>query len=282
MSLEIPAVEQAIFPVAGFGTRFLPATKTVPKELLPVLDRPLIDYAVAEAHQAGIKHIVMVTGRNKSALEDYFDYQPELETKLLQSGKLDMIEKINRPLDHAASISFVRQREAKGLGHAIWCARDFIDQTKPFAVISPDDLVLHDQGCLRQMQDEFKRLGGNLMAVMDVPLEHTNRYGVLSTPNSDSKTPLVTGLVEKPDPKDAPSTLSIIGRYILQPEIFKVLDHLPAGAHNEIQLTDAITALIGKSPVHGYRFAGTRFDCGSVDGWLAANNAYYAHQCAKP
>lgn len=272
---KFPAIRQAIFPVAGFGTRFLPATKTIPKELLPVLDRPLIDYAIEEAFEAGIETIVMVTGRNKAALEDYFDHAPELEEKLRQSGKIDFLNRILRPISLIPNLAFVRQQQAKGLGHAVWSGRNLIDRSLPFAVISPDDLVHHPKGCLAQMQAAYQQTGGNLVAVMDVPKQHVNRYGILSTPNPNDTLPIVTGLVEKPDIDKAPSTLSIIGRYILQPEILDVLDDLPAGAGGEIQLTDAIATQIGKQPVHGFRFEGTRYDCGSLDGWMAANQAYY-------
>ncbi len=274
MSKPYAPVRQAIFPVAGLGTRFLPVTKTVPKELLPIANRPLIDFSIAEAFEAGIERIIMVTGRNKQALEDYFDSHPELEQRLEADGKHELLNQVRTPIDVKGRISFIRQIETKGLGHAVARARDFLIPNEPVAILSPDDLVFHSQGCIAQMQEAYQKTGGNIVAVMDVPKQHTNRYGVLDTPNAQDELPIIHGLVEKPNPDEAPSTLSIIGRYVLQAEIFDILETLPAGAGGEIQLTDAIAGLIGKQPVHGFRFKGTRYDCGSIEGWHAANQAY--------
>ncbi|MCP4393842.1 MAG: UTP--glucose-1-phosphate uridylyltransferase GalU [Alphaproteobacteria bacterium] len=266
-------VRKAVFPVGGLGTRFLPATKAMPKEMLPVVDKPLIQYAVEEAREAGIEHFIFVTGRGKTVLEDHFDYVPELEETLAERGKTQALESVRSFLPKSGQLSFTRQMEALGLGHAVWCARDLVGD-EPFAVILPDDIVLADTPCLKQMVDVYDEVGGNVVAVMDVPREHTDRYGILDVNSDDGKLASAKGLVEKPKPEDAPSTLSIIGRYILQPDVFKHLDKQERGAGNEIQLTDAMEKTIGDVPFHGLRFEGKRYDCGNKVGFLEANIAY--------
>ena len=266
-------VRKAVFPVAGLGTRFLPATKSVPKELLPVVDTPLIQYAVDEARAAGVEHFVFITGRGKDAIEDYFDRAIELEATLERGGKKAELALLASDLPSPGSVSFIRQQEPAGLGHAVWCARDVIGD-EPFAVILPDDLVMSKTSCLKQLVDVYNAKGGNVVAVENVPRDQVNRYGVLDIDHDDGKLASVKGLVEKPSPDKAPSTLSIIGRYVLQPEIFDILDRKERGAGGEIQLTDAMAKLIGRQPFHGLRFEGTRYDCGNKLGFLQANVAY--------
>ena len=266
-------VRKAVFPVAGLGTRFLPATKAIPKEILPVVDKPLIQYAVEEARAAGIEDFIFVTGRGKNALEDHFDQAPELERLLADRGKDDMLKLITDLRPAAGRIAYTRQPEALGLGHAVWCARDLVGE-EPFAVLLADDLVMADPPCLKQMVDVHHEVGGNVVAVMDVPREHTNRYGILDVESDDGRLVSAKGLIEKPDPDAAPSTLSIIGRYVLDPLVFKFLDEQTTGAGGEIQLTDAMARTIGDVPFHGLRYAGRRFDCGSKVGFLEANVAF--------
>ena len=266
-------IRKAVFPVAGLGTRFLPATKAVPKEMLPVVDRPLIDYAVEEALAAGIEDIIFVTGRGKSAIEDYFDHAIELENVLGGRGKEAELAAARSPVLSPGRIAYTRQQQALGLGHAVWCAREFVGD-EPFAVLLADDLVMAETPCLKQMVDVHQETGGSVVAVMDVPREHTNRYGILEIGADDGKLAEIKGLVEKPDPKDAPSTLSIIGRYILLPEIFTELGRHETGAGGEIQLTDAMARMIGGKPFDGLRFEGRRFDCGDKAGFLEANIAF--------
>lgn len=266
-------IRKAVFPVAGMGTRFLPATKAIPKEMLPVVDKPLIQYGVEEALAAGVEEIIFVTGRGKTALEDHFDLNPELERALSERGKQAELAAVRDVVLGAGKLSCVRQSEPLGLGHAVWCARQLVGD-EPFAVLLPDDLVLADRPCLAQMVDAYDETGGNVVAVMDVPREHTNRYGILDVGADDGRLAEVKGLVEKPDPADAPSTLSIIGRYVLMPEIFGFLDRQERGAGGEIQLTDAMAHMIGNLPFHGLRFEGTRFDCGDKVGFLEANIAF--------
>jgi len=266
-------IRKAVLPVGGLGTRFLPATKAIPKEMLPVVDKPLIQYGVEEARQAGIEEIIFVTSRGKSALEDHFDHHYELMKTLEARGKKAEMELARGMQGAAGKISYTRQPEALGLGHAVWCARNLVGR-EPFAVILPDDLVQHPKGCLAQLVEAYGKVGGNLVAVEDVPREHTNRYGILDVVEDDGKLAKAKGLVEKPEPAKAPSTLSIIGRYILQPEVFDELDRQDKGAGGEIQLTDAMARTIGKVPFHGLRFEGKRFDCGSKAGFLEANLAY--------
>lgn len=267
------SVRKAIFPVAGLGTRFLPATKSVPKEMLTVVDKPLIQHAFEEAVAAGIEEFILVTGRNKQALEDHFDIAFELRETLDTRGKDVELGQILDFLPEPGRIKYVRQTEAKGLGHAVWCARDMIGD-EPFAVVSPDDLVRGPVPCLKQLSDAHEETGGNVVAVMDVPRDQTDRYGILDTPNAEDRLSRVDGLVEKPAPADAPSTLSIIGRYVLMPEVFDYLERHERGAGGEIQLTDAMAKLIPSQPFHGLRFEGERFDCGTKEGWLAANIAF--------
>lgn len=255
------------------GTRFLPATKAMPKEMLPVVDRPLIQYAVDEARDAGIEEFIFVTGRAKSAIEDHFDRSFELEHSLEASGKQEALEGIRSWLPEPGQITYTRQQTPLGLGHAVWCARNLIND-EPFAVLLADDLILGEPGCLKQMVEAYEETGGNLVAVEDVPREHTNRYGVLDVVEENGKLAKAKGLVEKPDPADAPSTLSIIGRYILQPEVFEQLDRQESGAGNEIQLTDAMARTIGDIPFHGFRFDGERYDCGNRLGYIEANIAF--------
>ena len=266
-------IRKAVFPVGGLGTRFLPATKAVPKEMLPVVDKPLIQYAVEEALAAGIEDIIFVTGRGKSAIEDHFDHSHELQTILVARDKEEELAAATDQVLTPGRIAYTRQQEALGLGHAVWCAREFIGD-EPFAVLLADDLVMAKTPCLKQLVDVHGRTGGNVVAVMDVPREHTNRYGILETGDDDGALAEVTGLVENPEPEVAPSTLSIIGRYVLLPEVFRELDRQERGAGNEIQLTDAMAHTIGRAPFHGLRFEGRRFDCGDKVGFLEANLAF--------
>jgi UTP--glucose-1-phosphate uridylyltransferase len=266
-------VRKAVFPVGGMGTRFLPATKAMPKEMLPVVDKPLIQYAVEEAAAAGVEHFIFVTGRGKTALEDHFDHAPDLERTLKERGKIDLVESVTSWMPKSGQISYTRQQEPLGLGHAVWCARDLVDE-EPFAVLLPDDLILAKTPCLKQMVAVHTEVGGHVVAVSDVPREHTKRYGILDLEYDNGRIAKAKGLVEKPDPELAPSTLSIIGRYILHPAVFDVLDKKEKGAGGEIQLTDAIAQTIGMVPFHGLRFEGQRFDCGDKVGWLEANVAF--------
>ena len=266
-------IRTAVLPVAGLGTRFLPATKAIPKEMLPVVDRPLIQYAVDEALAAGIENVVLVTGRNKAAIEDHFDRSPELDRVLERRGKERELEAVSRIVPKAGRIAYTRQPDALGLGHAVWCARELVGN-EPFAVLLADDLILADVPCLKQMIEAAADTGGSIVAVEDVPQEHTSRYGILDVGADDGRLVEVRGLVEKPDPADAPSTLSVIGRYVLMPEIFRHLGAMDRGAGGEIQLTDSMAKMIGHSPFHGLRFSGRRFDCGSKAGFLEANIAF--------
>ncbi|TAN65033.1 MAG: UTP--glucose-1-phosphate uridylyltransferase GalU [Magnetospirillum sp.] len=266
-------VRKAVFPVGGMGTRFLPATKAMPKEMLPVVDKPLIQYAVEEAAAAGIEHFIFVTGRGKNALEDHFDHNPELERILKERGKFDLVEAVTSWMPKSGQISYTRQSEPLGLGHAVWCARDLVAD-EPFAVLLPDDLILAKTACLKQMAAVHTEVGGHVVAVSDVPREHTRRYGILDVEFDNGRLAKAKGLVEKPDPEVAPSTLSIIGRYILHPAVFEVLDKKEKGAGGEIQLTDAISQTIGMVPFHGLRYDGQRFDCGDKIGWMEANLAF--------
>jgi UTP--glucose-1-phosphate uridylyltransferase len=262
----------AIFPVAGLGTRFLPATKAVPKEMLPVLDKPLIQYAVEEAAAAGIERFVFVTGRNKGAIEDHFDHAVELNDVLRQRGNNAELKSVAAAIRAPGEMLFVRQQQPLGLGHAVWCARH-VAGSEPVAVILPDDLIHGAIPCLKQMVDQHRHTGGNMIAVMDVPRDQTGRYGIVRPGKASGALTEVAGLVEKPKPDAAPSTLAVIGRYILSPTIFALLAQQQAGAGGEIQLTDAMAKLIGEEPFHGFRFEGERFDCGDKMGFLDANIA---------
>ena len=266
-------LRKAIFPVAGLGTRFLPATKAIPKEMLPIVDKPLIQYAVEEAKAAGIEQFIFVTGRGKSAMEDHFDFAVELNDTLRRRGKQPEHEAANAMIPPPGEIICVRQQEAKGLGHAVWCARHLVGD-EPVAVLLPDDLILADTPCLQQMAEAHRQAGGNMLAVEEVAPEHTARYGILSPGRTDGRLTEVKGLVEKPKPADAPSRLAVIGRYILEPRVFAMLDRHEVGAGGEIQLTDALARLIGGAPFHGYRFDGERFDCGDKAGFIDATIAF--------
>ena len=271
--MAIKPVRKALFPVAGLGTRFLPATKALPKEMLPVVDKPLIQYALEEAREAGIEQFIFVTGRGKSAMEDHFDHAVELELALKERGKTDDLKTVLDCSPPPGQLTYVRQQQPLGLGHAVWCGKNYIGD-EPFAVLSADDIILAKPGCLKQMIDTYNEIGGNIAAVVDIPREHTNRYGILDIETDDGKIARAKGLVEKPDPSVAPSTLSIIGRYILQPEVLNQLDKHETGAGGEIQLTDAMAATIGKIGFHGMRFEGKRFDCGTKQGFIEANIAF--------
>jgi UTP--glucose-1-phosphate uridylyltransferase len=269
----IKRVRKAVFPVAGQGTRFLPATKAMPKEMLPIVDRPLIQYAVDEAHAAGIEEFIFVTGRAKSAIEDHFDRSYELERSLEEKGNKEALKAIRDPVLEPGQVTFTRQQNPLGLGHAVWCARNQVGD-EPFAVLLADDLVLARPGALKQMLDVYSQIGGNLVAVEDIPREHTDRYGVLDVVEDDGKLARAKGLVEKPKPEKAPSTISIMGRYILQPEVFAQLSRMDKGAGGEIQLTDAMARTIPDMPFHGLRIEGKRYDCGNRVGFLEASIAY--------
>ncbi len=266
-------VRKAIFPVGGLGTRFLPATKAMPKEMLPIVDKPLIQYAVEEARAAGVEEFIFVTGRGKSAIEDHFDHSYELRDVLSSRGKSAELSLLEEMLLEPGQVAYIRQQEPLGLGHAVWCARHLV-RDEPVAVLLADDLVMADVACLQQMVDAHGKVGGNMAAVMDVPLAHTQRYGILDVIDDDGRLARARGLVEKPKPEDAPSTLSIIGRYILDPAVFEELGRRETGAGGEIQLTDAMARTIDRVPFHGFRFAGTRFDCGNKAGFLEANIAF--------
>jgi UTP--glucose-1-phosphate uridylyltransferase len=267
-------VTKAVFPVAGLGTRFLPATKAMPKEMLTVVDRPLIQYAVEEARAAGITDFILVTSHGKSLMEDHFDRMTELERALEAKGKKAELAAV-RAFPDPGHVTYTRQQQPLGLGHAVWCARQLV-QGEPFAVLLPDDLCQAEPGCLAQMMAVYEEVGGNVVAVEDVPQEYTDRYGILDVVEDDGRLARAKGLVEKPKPAEAPSTLSIIGRYILQPEVFEHLDKQQTGAGGEIQLTDAMAATLDRVPFHGLRFDGRRFDCGNKLGFVAANVAFAA------
>jgi UTP--glucose-1-phosphate uridylyltransferase len=268
-------IRKAIFPVAGLGTRFLPATKAMPKEMLPVVDRPLIQHVVDEARQAGIEHFIFVTGRNKSVIEDHFDRQFELELTLVERGKKADLVLLSQDLPEAGTASFTRQQSPLGLGHAVWCARELVGH-EPFALLLPDVLVQHPRGCLAQMIDAANDLDAdaNIIAVEEVPKERVHMYGVVGVGQTKGKAFKITKMVEKPKAAEAPSNLTITGRYILQPEIFQILEKQAVGAGGEIQITDAMLALSQTQPFYGLKFAGRSFDCGSKIGFLTANVAY--------
>ena len=268
-------LRKAVFPVAGLGTRFLPATKAMPKEMLPVVDRPLIQHVVDEARQAGIEHFIFVTGRNKAVIEDHFDRQFELEMTLLERQKQHALDVLRQDLPDPGSTSFTRQQEPLGLGHAVWCARELIGH-EPFALLLPDVLVQHERGCLAQMIDAAREVGerANIVAVEEVPPERVDQYGVVGVGARKGKMFSITGMVEKPSRERAPSNLILTGRYILQPEILELLAKQDRGAGGEIQLTDAMIALSRTQPFYGLQFDGRSFDCGSKIGFLAANVSY--------
>ncbi len=266
-------LRKAVLPVAGLGTRFLPATKAMPKEMLPVIDKPLIQYAIEEARAAGIELFCLITGRGKAALVEHFDIAFELEATLRERDRKEALEVLKATDVEPGSMVSVRQQVPLGLGHAIWCARAFIGDD-PFAILLPDDLVLSKTPCLAQLADAYRQTGGNVVAVTEVPREHTNRYGILNIGHDDGRLVDVKGLVEKPRPADAPSNLSIIGRYVLMPEVIGHLARMEPGAGNEVQLTDGMAKMIGTQPFHGLRYEGRRFDCGDKAGFLEAQIAF--------
>ena len=263
-------LRKAVFPVAGLGTRLLPATKAIPKELLTVVDRPLIQYAVDEAREAGIEQLIFVTGRGKSALVDYFDAAFELETTMREKGK--SLDPLQPSRVHFGELVSVRQQQPLGLGHAVWCAREVVGD-EPFAVLLPDDLMSGKPGALKQMVDAWEKVGGNMLATEEVPHERTSSYGVIAPGKQDGAVTEVLGLVEKPKPEEAPSNLAVIGRYILQPEVMQILDKGETGAGGEIQLTDAMAQLIGNQPFHAIKVDAVRHDCGDKAGYVIANLA---------
>lgn len=266
-------IRKVVFPVGGLGTRFLPATKSLPKEMLPVVDKPIIHYAFEEAQAAGIEQFIFVTGRNKSAIDNHFDHAYELQSILESKNKRDALQDVATWLPEPGQVFFTRQQDSKGLGHAVWCARHLIGD-EPFAVILPDDMILSQTPCIRQMMDAHANVGGNMVATMEVAREMTASYGIIA-PQTDNGTLVSTrSVVEKPSPDNAPSNLAIIGRYVLQPEIFDILGRQEKGAGGEIQLTDAINAMAANTPTHGLRFEGKRFDCGNRLGFIEANLAF--------
>jgi UTP--glucose-1-phosphate uridylyltransferase len=269
----IKPLRKAVLPVAGLGTRFLPATKAMAKEMLPVVDKPLIQYAIEEARAAGIEQFCMVTGRGKTVLVEHFDIAYELESILRQRGKTAELKALHDQQMSPGSLVTVRQQVPLGLGHAIWCARAFIGDD-PFAILLPDDLVLSETPCMRQLADAYAQTGGCVVAVTEVPHDQTSRYGILDIESDDGRLVAVRGLVEKPKPKDAPSDLSIIGRYVMLPQVIEHLSRMERGAGNEVQLTDAMARLIGQVPFHGLRYEGHRFDCGDKIGFLEAQVAF--------
>ncbi len=268
-------VTKAIFPVAGLGTRFLPATKSIPKEIMTLVDRPLIQYAIDEARAAGITDFIFVTSRGKSALEDYFDSAPELESALEEKGKDEILRMLEQTTMPSGAIAYVRQQQPSGLGHAVWCARRLVGD-EPFAVILPDDVIAAEKSCLQQMVEAYEENGakGCMVAAMEVPHQKTSAYGILDVGDDSGPIVGVREMVEKPKPEDAPSNLAVIGRYILPPSVMDTLNEVDPGAGGEIQLTDAIAREIGRSGVYGYRFNGQRFDCGSKAGFLQATVAF--------
>ena len=271
-------IRKAVFPVAGLGTRMLPATKAMPKEMLPVVDKPIIQYAFEEARAAGIEHFIFVTGRGKSSIEDHFDHSYELDDTLEIKGKTAELGAVTEWLPKPGELSYTRQQKPLGLGHAVWCARELVGD-EPFAVLLVDELLQSDPPCLREMVDLHGETGGNVVSVMEVPEDHTNRYGILDVGEDDGRMVEAKGMVEKPSPADAPSRLALIGRYVLMPEVFQHLDKQETGAGGEIQLTDAMEKMLGATPFHGLRFEGRRYDCGSRLGYL---EAIVANALARP
>ena len=266
-------IRKAVFPVAGLGTRFIPATKAMAKEMLPVVDKPIIQYAVEEAFAAGIEQIIFVTGRGKKALEDHFDKSFEIEHALKEKEKADLLKQIQELVPRTGTIVYTRQHEPLGLGHAIWCARDIVGD-EPFAVLLADDLIQTDKPVLSEMVNKFDRLRASIVAVMEVEKSQTDKYGILNAQMVEEDIVKINDMVEKPKPDEAPSNLAIIGRYILTPKIFDILGKKEKGANNEIQLTDAMKSLLKEQPIYGYKFNGQRFDCGDKVGFQMANLAF--------
>jgi UTP--glucose-1-phosphate uridylyltransferase len=271
--VSIQPVRKAVLPVAGLGTRVLPAVKAIPKEMLPIVDRPLIEYAVEEARASGIEEFVFVTARGKTPIEDHFDRAPALEATLETRGRSAELESVQHSTMLDGNVVFTRQHSPRGLGHAVWCARHVVGD-EPFAVILPDDLIQAPRPALGQLLEAYDRVGGSVVAVVDVPRDQTNRYGILDVTSDDGHLAAAKGLVEKPDPVAAPSTLSIIGRYVLHPAVMRQLDRQQPGRGGEIQLTDAMAATIPDVPLHGLRFEGRRFDCGNKAGYVEAILAF--------
>ncbi len=275
MMTEPRKITKAVFPVAGLGTRFLPATKSVPKEIMTLVDRPLIQYAIEEAREAGIEEFIFVTSRGKSALEDYFDESPILEASLKAKGKMALLESLKETNMPSGQIAYIRQHQARGLGHAVWCARRLIGPDESFAVMLPDDVISAETSCLKQMVDAHQETGGSMVAAMEVPSKKTSSYGILDVKEDMGSLVSVKGMVEKPEADSAPSNLAVIGRYILTPEVLKNLEKTEEGSGGEIQLTDAIAReIVEGRGVYGYRFQGERFDCGSKAGFLQATVAF--------
>lgn len=263
-------IRKAVFPAAGLGTRFLPATKSIPKEMLTVIDRPLIQYAVEEAKEAGIEEFIFITGRGKSALEDFFDYSYELNATLMKRGNKDDLELVNSVVLDPGNVVYTRQQDPLGLGHAVWCARNLI-KDEPFAVLLADDLILSKKSCLQQMIESYQDQPSNMVALMEVSPEDSIHYGMVKAGDVKDRQVSIQGFVEKPAPEQAPSNLAVIGRYLLSPEIFTELESVKAGKNGEIQLTDALSALLKKQSFTGLKFEGNRFDCGSKNGLLKAS-----------
>lgn len=271
--MKAKKVTKAVFPVAGMGTRFLPATKSIPKEIMTLVDRPLIQYAIDEARAAGIKEFIFVTSKGKSALEDYFDHAPELENTLRKAGKEELLEILKETNMDSGAIAYLRQNRPLGLGHAVWCARRLIGN-EPFAVLLPDDVIAAEKPCLQQMMEAYEQTGGNMVAAMEVSPEKASSYGILDIGQDMGSIVEAKGMVEKPNAADAPSNLAVIGRYILQPKVLTNLNKRKQGAGGEIQLTDAIAEETKSGKVYGYRFRGQRYDCGSKSGFLQATVAF--------
>ena len=271
--MKAKKVTKAVFPVAGLGTRFLPATKSIPKEIMTLVDLPLIQYAIDEARAAGIKEFIFVTSKGKSALEDYFDHAPELENTLRKAGKEELLEILKETNMDSGAIAYLRQNRPLGLGHAVWCARRLIGN-EPFAVLLPDDVIAAEKPCLQQMMEAYEQTGGNMVAAMEVSPEKASSYGILDIGQDMGSIVEAKGMVEKPKAADAPSNLAVIGRYILQPKVLTNLNKRKQGAGGEIQLTDAIAEETKSGKVYGYRFRGQRYDCGSKSGFLQATVAF--------
>jgi len=266
-------IRKAVFPVAGLGTRFIPATKAMAKEMLPVVDKPIIQYAVEEAFKAGIEQIIFVTGRGKKALEDHFDRSFEIEHTLMEKGKDDLLKQIQELVPQTGTIVYTRQNQPLGLGHAIWCARDIVGD-EPFAVLLADDLIQTDKSVLSEMVKKFDRLRASIAAIMEIEKDQTDKYGILKATQIEDDIVKIDDMIEKPKPENAPSNLAIVGRYILTPRIFYHLERGKKGANGEIQLTDAMKALLNEQPIFGYQFKGKRFDCGDKVGFQMANLAF--------
>ncbi len=272
---EIKKVRKAVIPAAGLGTRFLPATASLPKEMLPIVDKPMIQYAVEEAMEAGIKEFIVITGRGKQTIESHFDVAYELEKTLAERGKHSALEILEKQLPQPGQVSFTRQQRPLGLGHAVWCARNFI-HNEAFALLLPDDLLYGKPGVMKQMIEAYDKVGGNMCAVTEVPLEDTYKYGVLDIDNQEGDIVTAKAIIEKPAPSDAPSNITVVGRYILQPQIMNDLAKMNRGQGGEIQLTDSLEKLIGEIPLHGFLYEGERYDCGGPRGFLEANIRFAA------